>query len=86
VTAADPTVQTQIWRQPGTVLLRVVNAGGKPADAKLTLDLAKLGVKVAKRWAAYTQCLGGTLDAETGALTVKALKPGAPALVYIDTF
>ena len=86
VTTTDPMVQTQAWKQPGTVLLRVVNTGGKATDATLILDLGKLGVKVAKRWAAYTQCLGGTLDAETGALTVKGLKPGAAALVYVDTF
>ena len=80
------TAQLQLWKQPGTVMLRVANSGDKAGDVTLVLDLAKLGVKVPKLWTAYTQCLGGTLDEETGTVAVKGLQPGKAALVYIDTF
>jgi hypothetical protein len=79
-------VHVQVWRQPGTVLLRVANPSTKATDATLTLDLDRLGVKVKRLWTGYTQCVGGTLDAETGAVTVKGIKPGAAAVVTIDTF
>jgi hypothetical protein len=76
----------QVWSQPGTVLLQVTNPGTKPADATLTLDLQALGVKVQKLWAQYTQCIGGTLDAEAGTVTVKGIPAGKSTLIFIDTF
>lgn len=80
------TIPIQAWKQPGTLLLRIANTGTAQTDAKLTLDLAKLGVKVSRLWAQYTQCVGGALDPQTGVLTVKGIAPGKPSIVYIDTY
>jgi len=83
---SDAGIQTRVWKQPGTVMLYLFNPGAKPATAALTLDLDKLGVKVKKLWTNYTQCLGGALDAPTGAVTVKDIQPGKGKVVFIDTF
>lgn len=80
----DGTAKVQVWKQPGSVMLRVFNPTDKPVDANLTLDQAKLGIKVKKLWEQFVQCQGGNLDAETGELNVKAIKPGAAAVVYVD--
>jgi hypothetical protein len=82
----NATVAVQVWTKPGTVMLRVANTGDKAVDANLTLDLQKMGVKVPKIWTAYTQCIGGTLDAMTGAVTVKGVPSGGSKLVFVDTF
>ncbi len=82
----NATVQVQVWTRPGTVMLRVANTGDKAVDANLTLDLEKLGVKVQKVWSAYTQCIGGTLDAMTGAVQVKGVPAGGTKVVFIDTY
>ena len=42
-------------------------------------------MKVPKLWTAYTQCIGGELDAVTGVVTGKN-PPGQSALIVIDTF
>jgi hypothetical protein len=88
VKAGTDGVMVKAWKQPGTAMLLAANtaAEGKPVDAVLSADLDKLGVKVPKRWTAYTQCLGGDLDPATGQVTVKGLKPGEQRLVFIDTF
>ncbi len=77
-------VKVNVWKQPGTVMLRVVNPSDKALDATITLDQAKLGVKVKKLWAQFVQCLGGELNAETGVLIVSGIKPGESKMVYID--
>ncbi len=78
--------QVQAWKQPGTIMLLVKNPSDKPVEAALTLDLDQLGVKVNKLWAQFTQCVGGELVEENGAVTVKGVKPGEATLVFIDTF
>ncbi len=79
-------VKVQAWTRPGTVMLQIANSADKPTEAVLAIDLAKLGVKVPRLWEKYTQCVGGTLDAPGGKVTVKEVKPGQPSLVFIDTF
>ena len=86
VTGLAGALSLRVWRQPGTVLLRIANAGTTSADATLTLNLEPLGVKVKKLWSGYTQCLGGTLDEVSGKLTVKGIPPGKASLIFIDTF
>ena len=82
----NPDVQVQAWKRPGTVMLRVANSGAKPVDAKLMLDLEKLGVKVPKLWTAYTQGLGDkSFDARNGE-TVVTVPAGQSTLVFVDTF
>ena len=86
VQVQDGGATVKAWKQPGTAMLLVRNPGDKAANATLQTDLVKLGVKVPKLWTAYTQCLGGELNAETGALTVKQVPPGGAKAVFIDTF
>jgi urease beta subunit len=78
-------VQVQAWKRPGTVMVRVSNTGDKAVDAVLALDLEKLGVKVPRLWAAYTQCVGAKLDVATGQASLK-LEPGKSGLVFVDTY
>ena len=78
-------VQVQAWKRPGTVMVRVSNTGDKAVDAVLALDLEKLGVKVSRLWAAYTQCVGAKLDVATGHASLK-LEPGKSGLVFVDTY
>jgi hypothetical protein len=77
-------VKVTVWKQPGTVMLRVANPSDKQIDVTLTVDQAKLGVKVKKLWEQFVQCIGGELNAETGVVTVRAIKPGEARLVFID--
>lgn len=92
-TAADPLVKTstggvalKAWKQPGTAMILVTGAADRKADVTLDADLAGLGVKVERPFVAYTQCLGGDLDAHSGRVTVKGLGPAEQRLVFIDTF
>lgn len=84
VKVATPDVEALAWTRPNALLLRLRNGGLQTVDAKLTLDLPALGVQPRKLWAEFVQCLGGTLVPETGALTVKGLRPGAARLVMVD--
>ncbi len=85
VKSDDQTLQFRVWTRPGTVMLLVANPGAKAVNAGLTLDLDKLGVKVPKLWTAYTQCLGGKLDAVTGQVSLK-VDAGESRLVFVDTY
>lgn len=59
------------------------NTGTTAGNATLILNQAALGIQVKKLWEQFVQCQGGTLNAETGALTLRNLQPGAN-IVYID--
>ena len=86
VKSDNQSVKVQAWKRPGTVMLLAVNTGGKDLDAKLNLDLDKLGVKVRKIWEQYTQAPGAKkFDAISGELTVN-VKAGQSALVFVDTY
>jgi hypothetical protein len=79
-------VSVKAWKQPGTAMLLVKNNGDKLSEVKIKADLDKLGVKVPKVWQAYTQCIGGDLDAKSGDITIKNLKAGESKIIFIDTF
>ncbi len=72
-----------VWTRPGSVLIRLENPGKTAVDAEMTLNQAKLGVKVEKIWAQFVQCIGGDLDPITGKLKTN-VEPGKTKLVYID--
>ncbi|MEI6519713.1 MAG: glycoside hydrolase domain-containing protein [bacterium] len=86
VAVPNKQVTIQSWTLPGTAMLLVKNNGDKLSTVKIKADLDKLGVKVPKLWQAYTQCIGGDLDAISGEITIKDLKAGESKIVFIDTF
>ncbi len=60
-------VTVQVWKRPGSVLLKLTNPGKANAIAHLKLDLAKLGVQVTEKnlWNEFTQIFaldGGGVD------------------------
>lgn len=81
----NPALTIEAWRQPGTAMLLLRNSSAAPVKADLTLDLAKLGVKVSGLWKDYTQCLGGTLDEPSGKVTATVPANGS-RLVFVDTY
>jgi len=79
-------VTLKAWTQPGTVMILVKNGDAALKDVVIKADLVALGVDVPKMWASYVQCIGGTLHAPSGTITIPNLAPNTLHLVFIDNF